>query len=352
VHRARLAGVLPGARAPRRDSRVHEIAHWDDRVGIGAEVPGLGEAGRVIEHARAEHQVAAERLEHVLPRPRGRGVAHAHRATVLKRADDVWHYAVGRPVSAADDVARAGGRKRAAQRREERVSIRRAQQLRACLARAVRIVTAENVVLAVAPVPLVVAVALVRRDDDGRRNRVARADSVEHVSRARHIDGERLGGVIVRVADDGLCGQVKDDVGPGLEKRCGDVLGIADIADDVSGHEVLDAGHDELVAVGVGLEGITRHVRAGECEPLGEPRALEAGVPGDEDAFARVRLADHRQTFHGAAPSAHSRSSKSRSRTLSMGCQNPSCRKTRIWSSAVSCCRAPNSRSQSSSAVR
>src|SRR5687767_14091926 len=59
-------------------------------------------------------------------------------------------------------------------------------------------------------------------------------------------------------------------------------------------------------------------------QTLREPPAKKAGGAGDE--CRPVAPEPHYHTFHGARRSAQSDSSKRMSRTVSIGCQNPSCR--------------------------
>ena len=57
-----------------------------------------------------QQQVAAQRVQHVLPRPHGVGVAHLHRLARPHRAHDVADQPVLAPIPAADHVARARAR--------------------------------------------------------------------------------------------------------------------------------------------------------------------------------------------------------------------------------------------------
>ena len=80
------------------------------RVLLGrAEVPSGRVLGRVPQRLR-EHEVAAQRVEHVLPRADRVGVANARRLAGERRAHDVGHEPVLAPVAAADHVA--GARRR------------------------------------------------------------------------------------------------------------------------------------------------------------------------------------------------------------------------------------------------
>ena len=108
------------------------------------------------------------------------------------------------------------------------------------------------------------------------------------------------------------------------------------------GNPVPDEAHD----VGAEIE-----------ETPNEPSADEAGgsrherrtvAPELPVSAIAVRWRDHFQTFHGARRSAHSVSRKRMSRTVSIGCQNPSWRYARSSPAAASASSGPRSQSVSS----
>src|SRR6202043_2627496 len=74
----------------------------------GAEVPSAGKVGG-IPQCLSEHEIAGERVEHVLPRANGIGVADVDGLAGERGAHDVGDAPVGGPVAAADHVAGAGG---------------------------------------------------------------------------------------------------------------------------------------------------------------------------------------------------------------------------------------------------
>jgi ATP-dependent helicase IRC3 len=69
-----------------------------------------------------------------------------------------------------------------------------------------------------------------------------------------------------------------------------------------------------------------RHARAHRLEPEREPAALEAGVPGQEDAAAAPEGALYSHSFQGGVPDSHSSCRWRMSRTVSTAYQNPSWR--------------------------
>ncbi len=74
----------------------------------GPEVPRLAERGGTVRshagEARAEQEVAAERLEHVLPGTHRARIPHGDGPLGGERAHGVRHDPVLRPVAATDDV--------------------------------------------------------------------------------------------------------------------------------------------------------------------------------------------------------------------------------------------------------
>ena len=95
-----------------------------------------------------EPQIAAQRVEHVLPRTHGLRVADPKWLTGLDRPDRVREQPVLAPVAAADHVAGAGGRERGgAVAGEERRPVGRGDELGACLRARIGIISAEGIAL-------------------------------------------------------------------------------------------------------------------------------------------------------------------------------------------------------------
>ena len=117
---SRSAAVSGTAGAPRparqpdgRRSRPQPLDELGDRARarrVGPEVQRPAAPRPVVQQALGEQEVAVQRVEHVLPGPDASGWRSASGSDRSQRADDVGHDAVGRPVAAADHVARARGR--------------------------------------------------------------------------------------------------------------------------------------------------------------------------------------------------------------------------------------------------
>ena len=129
---------------------------------VRAEIPGLGIGARVGEQALAEHQVAGERLQHVLPRP-GR-LRIADRAPTCRSMAERTRSGTSRSSLQSPPPTTLPARAVASATppaREEAGPIARRDDLGAGLGGAVRIVAAEGVVLAIAARALAVEIALV-----------------------------------------------------------------------------------------------------------------------------------------------------------------------------------------------
>ena len=89
---------------------------------------------------------------------------------------------------------------------------------------------AHRVVLAIAPLPLAVLVALVAGDDEDDADVAPRRGGVEDVHGAHHVRRVGLDRVGVGAAHERLRGHVEDDLGPGLRERRRDGRQVADVA--------------------------------------------------------------------------------------------------------------------------
>ena len=116
-------------------------------------------------------------------------------------------------------------------------------------------------------------------------------DSVKQVDGSGGVGGEGGEGVLVAGDDEGLGGQVENDlrlVGgeKGLER--GRVPHIpAHIHNPLPG-----PGEGEHIGVGGWLQAEPHHIGSHRFQPMGEPGAFETGVPGDEDGFVLVDLSE------------------------------------------------------------
>ena len=120
--------------------------------------------------------------------------------------------AVGGKVTSPDHVARTRRRKPHAAVREKTLPIAVCRDLRTALARRIRIIAQERLILAVAPRPLLVFVDLVRRHKKRGAHRIRRANAFEDVDCPHHIHRKRLHGLTVACAHNWLCREVKDNL--------------------------------------------------------------------------------------------------------------------------------------------
>jgi len=208
-------------------------------------------------------------------------------------------------------------------RSEERVSKRGRHQFCTSLAAAVWVKTSHSVVLSVAPIQLAILVALVTRHHDDRANGGNLADLVKQMSCSHHIRRVRTDRILIRLAHDGLCSQVKHHL-----RRCGTDRSLQRIAishvTDRGAHPLRDAAKLEEGWLGVGRECVPMYLRTESLQPKAEPTSLESSMPGEEDATSGPELV-HDHFFQGALPVSQSSSSISLSRRVSIGCQKPSC---------------------------
>ena len=86
-----VAGVKApaGAPVPAHGERLHQIGNRAEALRIRAEVQGRRHAYGIGRHRLRQHQIARERIEHVLPRPHRLRIAQRHRLACLERFDDV-----------------------------------------------------------------------------------------------------------------------------------------------------------------------------------------------------------------------------------------------------------------------
>ena len=244
----------------------------------------------------------------MLPRPHSSRIPDGHRLAGRGCAHHVRYEAVLAEVAAADHVAGTRGcHAWPLGRGEERAAVGEGHELGAGLAARVGVLAPERLVLAVAPLPAAVQVALVARHHHHRADRRHLPHAVEHVHRAHHVD--RVGGarLLVRPADDWLRGEVQHHLGVCLADGRHDRLPIAHVALDRA--DPL-AHRRKLVQRRPRAERPreAHYLRPHRPKPQRQPRALEAVVPGDEHAPARPEARIYSHSFHGGSPESHSSS--------------------------------------------
>ena len=130
----------PTIRRPSAGDQRHQVRHGDAVLGAGRSSRPLQASGLGGEPL-GQPQVAAERIEHVLPRPHGApGCARASGSPGGERADGVRDDAVLAPVAAADHVAGPHGGHAAARRPRRTTAVGGRDDLGRRLAGAVGIV--------------------------------------------------------------------------------------------------------------------------------------------------------------------------------------------------------------------
>src|SRR5580658_7082628 len=158
--------VLPaGLAAEARAESVDDLMHRAKGCRIRPKIDSTRRAARRLHQRPRQSEVAAERLEHMLPGSHGVRIAQEHRRLRFEPPHAIRDQAILGPVSAADDIA-------GTDRRERRPVFEKAlakaarQQFRARLAVAVRIVSAEPVAFFEGPARAVVLIHLVAGHDD------------------------------------------------------------------------------------------------------------------------------------------------------------------------------------------
>jgi hypothetical protein len=146
---------------------------------------------------------------------------------------------------------------------------------------------AQRVVFAVVATSFEILVAFVRSYNDRCAGMIGGAGGLENVCGAHDISGEGLLRLLVRATDERLCGKMEDDARARGGKRGGHRLGIADIRDHVI-EALVQAELAKERRVGVGFKREAVDFGAELKQPLAEPTAFEAGVPGDEHSESRV----------------------------------------------------------------
>jgi len=180
-----------------------------------------------------------------------------------------------------------------------------------------------GVVLAIAPDPFAVLVALVRGDIDQGANARCAAHGLEHVDRAHHIGRKGVHGFGVGEAHQGLGRHVEDDLRAMLLEYPLQMIQIPDISQMRRGQAIAHSRALEEAGFRGRRQGVADHLGAHGLEPEGHPAPLEARVPREENAFAAPKSRIHGHIFQGALPLAHMSSSWTLSRSVSMGCQKP-----------------------------
>src|SRR6185437_12560869 len=100
---------------------------------------------------------------------------------------------------------------------------------------------------------------------------------------------------------------------------------IADIGADITRNEFSNSGNPEQARLCRWIERVSEDLRALPAQPEAQPRALESGMTGDQNASAAPGICGCHHSFQGAPLSRQSSSRSRMSRNVSMGCQKPAC---------------------------
>ena len=125
-----------------------------------------------------------------------------------------------RPISAANDIAGAATGDLDRMILEKGITIGADDQLRRGFAGAVRIVSAQVVLLAVAVMPFAVFVAFVRRDENGGARFLVTPERIQQMQRPHDIDVEGLARLAVGLAHQRLGGEVENKIRLALTEAC------------------------------------------------------------------------------------------------------------------------------------
>ncbi len=302
-----LGGIgrgFPGrSGAPRPAKKLRQVADGARAGRLRPEVPAFGDGRPLLQQGLAQPQVAAQRLQHVLPRPHGARIAHGQLPARANRPHGIGHDAVRRPVAGTDHVARArGGQRDRAARSEKGGTEGRRHQFFAALGGAVRIVAAHGIVLAVGVVLFAVLVALVARHHDHGARPAGAPHGVEHVGRAAHVDVERLDGIGVGAAHERLCRQMEHHLRRKIARQRRHPIRIAHVRRLVA-DQLRQRGAHERPLRGFRLERRAQDFRAQAPQPKRQPRALEARVARQPDPLAAIAVAEtHRPSLRFTIP--------------------------------------------------
>ncbi len=156
--------------------RSDDVPNRDSPAAERAEIPRLVDR-LAREEPASDHEVAGERIQHMLPGTGGPRIADSEDLAAIGRANDVRDQPVLGPVAAADDVARPDARHPDVTREGLAPGVR--HQLNAGLGGAIGVGAAELVGFAIAPIPFAVLVHLVGRRGNDRTHVRRRAAGLE-----------------------------------------------------------------------------------------------------------------------------------------------------------------------------
>ena len=247
-----------------------------------------------------------------------------HRLPSLKSANQVRNQPILRPVSSANHIAGA----RSCQRdmvfaqpvsREVGTAIGRTHNLRACLARRIRIMPAERVRFAVRTGPLLILVAFVRRHANHRAHARRFPHGLQHMRRSHHIGRISSQWIGIRTPHQRLCSKMEYHLWRKLGHRRFELCTVANIAANILKNSA-NRGCGKQIWSRLRIKRVPANQRSARSQPKREPPTLESGVASEENPSPLPRIY---HVFHGALPLAHRSSSLCFSRSVSIACQKP-----------------------------
>ena len=182
-------------------------------------------------------EVAGDGLQNVLPGAGGYFVADGDGLAGGEGPETVGYDAVGGPVSAADDVAGAGTGEEdeGVGTGEVGSAVGSDGDFRSSFAGTVGIVPAHGVLLAIGVEPLAVFITLIRGDHDGHAGMGEGAEGIHDVDGAHDVGDESGDGDVVGKPDEGLGGEVKDEIRLEGSGEGGEARGVGQVAPVVGG---------------------------------------------------------------------------------------------------------------------
>lgn len=173
-----------GAVAPGFAEQVNQFPCGDAITFLRADVVTACES-RVLSLLLRNQEIGKERLQHMLIGADGMRIADDDRLTFLYGPYTVRDNTVFGEISAADDIAGAGGGD--GRKIGETPFIAGCRQLRTGLGIAVGVKAVENIVFAKLSSAFVIPVNLVRRDNDGRLHGGCLPDRLQDIDRAHEV---------------------------------------------------------------------------------------------------------------------------------------------------------------------
>ena len=155
-----VAPLIGGGLRPDGERLFHQVRHSSQIACRRAEIVGAG-MGMVRAELLRQPDITRQRVQHMLPWPDGRRVAHFDGVSGLKCLDDVGHDPIGGVIATADHISRSCSRQSQLALCGVGFAPALNQNLGCRLGRTVEIMATQPIVLAVGVLPLPVLINLV-----------------------------------------------------------------------------------------------------------------------------------------------------------------------------------------------